>query len=113
MSEGACGDTVTEHLKHGPLPGEWRAGSNREQDKSHVTDTGIGDQSFEIMLTKGQDGTIKNSDDSDDGADEPVVRDRIGTERQRKADQAVSPGLEEQAGQNHRSGRWGFGMGVR
>ena len=97
---------MRQHGDDRTLHGEGVPGKYPEQDEAHVADTGIGNQPFQIRLGESHHRGIKYAHGSQRHGDRGKLMRRFRKQRYNEAQQAVSAGLEHNAGQdNTASGR--------
>ncbi len=105
QEEGAGDEAVVDHLQDGPVHGLLLEDEDAQRHEAHVADGAVGDQLLEVGLDDGDDGAV---DDGDEREHDDERRERlrgIGEERQRETQEAVAAELEQDAGQDDRTGR--------
>src|SRR5581483_1225709 len=87
---------------------------NSQGAETEVADGRIGHQFLHVFLHQRDERAV---DDANDGqTDHPGAHGgmfhHVGEEWEREANEAISSHLQQDAGQNHRAGGWGFDVGV-
>ncbi len=111
--QSARRQTVAQHLHHHALQRQFVPREHAEHHKSHVADAGIGDQPFEILLRKRQNGAVNNSDHPERHGERRHPNSRFREKGDNKAQHPVGARLEKETGQDDTPRRRGLGVRVR
>ncbi len=82
--------TVCDHLDHRTLVRQLVARINGDQDKAHVRNRGVSNQTFDIGLRERHPCAVENADDAKPHGDRCELGRRIREQRQREAQQTIS-----------------------
>ena len=86
---------MSDHLNHRPLVSQLAAGVDSNQHEAHMGDGGVSDQTLNIVLAEGHPRAVENTDDAKPHRDRRKFGGSVREQRQRKAQQAVGRGFQQ------------------
>ena len=110
--QGAGGDAVVDHLQHAALQALGGERERAEHDEAEVGDRRVGDQPLQVLLHGGADRAVDDADHAERDQQRGEVGRRLGEQVEAEAQEPVGAELQHDAGQDHRAGRRGLGVGV-
>ena len=96
-------EAVVDHLQHAALEPERVEREHAEHHEAEVADRGVGDQLLHVLLHQRHEPGVDDADDRERHHPRHRVERRLRQERQREADEAVGPHLQQHARQDHRA----------
>jgi hypothetical protein len=110
--EGPRRDPVVQHLVDRSHEAGRGKGGDPEHHEPEVGDRGVGDELLEVGLDEGDEGPVEDPDDGEDPHEGGEAHGGVGEERDRHAQEAVAPHLEEHSGEDDRARGGGLDVGV-
>ena len=83
------------------------------RDHTHMGDGGVGDQLFHVRLREGDEGGVDHRDDRKREDERREAGGGVGQHGHREAQEAVSPHLQQHAGQDDGTGGGRFHVSIR
>ena len=93
--QAGSGQAVGNHLNHRALVSQLAAGIDSNQHKAHVGNGGVSNQTLDIVLAEGHPRAVENTDDAQPHGDRGKFGGSVREQRQRKAQQAVGRGFQQ------------------
>ena len=88
---------MAEHLDHGALKRKRVPCEYTEQHKSHVADTRVGHEPFQVGLRKGKQSPVKNAGDTREHSPRRNQGRGFRKERERESQDSVRAGLQQES----------------
>ena len=107
------GQTVGNHLNHRPLISQLATGVDSNQHEAHVGNGGVSNQTFDIGLGEGHPRAVEDTDHAQPHGDWRKLGGSVREQRQRKAQQTVGRGFQQDAREVDGTGSRRLGVGVR
>ena len=93
--QAGSGQTVSNHLNHRALISQLAAGVDSNQHEAHVGNGGVSNQTLDIVLAEGHPRAVEDTDDAQPHCDGGKFGGSVREQRQRKAQQAVGRGFQQ------------------
>ena len=106
-------DAVIEHLQNGALDALTVEREDAERHKAHVRNRRVGHQLLEIRLSQRQASAIQNGPHREPENHRSEGRRRFRKNGKTEPQEPIAAHLQQDAGQDDATGRWGFRVGIR